>query len=57
MNQKIDQIIDFNPKRTIIKSQDATYLDMVDDTVIFRANGYYRRPFSSGTKFTKRDNC
>ena len=52
----IDQIIDFNPKRTLIKSQDATYLDMAGlSTVIFRANGYYRRPFSSGTKFTKRD--
>ncbi|HFI9881693.1 TPA: restriction endonuclease subunit S, partial [Escherichia coli] len=51
----IDQIIDFNPKRTLIKSQDATYLDMAGlSTVIFRANGYYRRPFSSGTKFTKR---
>ncbi|EIY8223787.1 restriction endonuclease subunit S [Escherichia coli] len=52
----IDQIIDFNPKRTLIKSQDATYLDMAGlSTVNFRANGYYRRPFSSGTKFTKRD--
>lgn len=52
----IDQIIDFNPKRTLTKSQDATYLDMAGlSTVIFRANGYYRRPFSSGTKFTKRD--
>ncbi|EIF0327360.1 restriction endonuclease subunit S [Salmonella enterica] len=52
----IDQIIDFNPKRTLIKSQDATYLDMAGlSTVNFRANRYYRRPFSSGTKFTKRD--
>lgn len=52
----IDQIIDFNPKRNLTKSQDATYLDMAGlSTVIFRANGYYRRPFSSGTKFTKRD--
>ncbi|HBI8513797.1 restriction endonuclease subunit S [Escherichia coli] len=52
----LEQIIDFNPKRTLIKSQDATYLDMAGlSTVIFRANGYYRRPFSSGTKFTKRD--
>ncbi|EHA6293261.1 restriction endonuclease subunit S [Cronobacter sakazakii] len=52
----LEQIIDFNPKRTLTKSQDATYLDMAGlSTVIFRANGYYRRPFSSGTKFTKRD--
>ncbi|MGC1074823.1 restriction endonuclease subunit S [Pantoea agglomerans] len=52
----IDQIIDFNPQRTLTKRQDATYLDMAGlSTVIFRANGYYRRPFSSGTKFTKRD--
>lgn len=52
----IDQVIDFNPKRTLTKNQDATYLDMAGlSTVIFRANGYYRRPFSSGTKFTKRD--
>jgi len=52
----LEQMIDFNPKRTLIKNQDATYLDMSGlSTVIFRANGYYRRPFSSGTKFTKRD--
>jgi len=52
----IDQVIDFNPKRTLTKSQDATYLDMAGlSTDIFRATGYYKRPFSSGTKFTKRD--
>ena len=52
----LEQIIDFNPKRTLIKSQDATYLDMAGlSTDIFRATGYYKRPFSSGTKFTKRD--
>ncbi|AKH89437.1 restriction endonuclease subunit S [Edwardsiella tarda] len=52
----IDQIIDFNPKRTLIKSQDATYLDMAGlSTDIFRATGYYKRRFSSGTKFTKQD--
>jgi type I restriction enzyme S subunit len=28
-SESIDQIIDFNPKRTLIKSQDATYLDML----------------------------
>lgn len=52
----LDQIIDFNPKRILTKNQDATYLDMAGlSTVIFRAIGYYRRPLSSGTKFTKRD--
>lgn len=52
----LEQIIDFNPKRTLTKSQDATYLDMAGlSTDIFRATGYYKRPFSSGTKFTKRD--
>ncbi|WP_312738050.1 restriction endonuclease subunit S [Atlantibacter hermannii] len=52
----IEQVIDFNPKRTLTKSQDATYLDMAGlSTDIFRATGYYKRPFSSGTKFTKRD--
>lgn len=52
----IDQVIDFNPKRTLTKSQDSTYLDMAGlSTDIFRATGYYKRPFSSGTKFTKRD--
>lgn len=52
----IDQVIDFNPKRTLTKSQDATYLDMAGlSTDIFRATGYYKRRFSSGTKFTKQD--
>ncbi|WP_116403913.1 restriction endonuclease subunit S [Serratia marcescens] len=52
----VDHIIDFNPKRTLTKNQDATYLDMAGlSTDIFRANGYYKRPFSSGTKFTQRD--
>ncbi len=56
LSVNIDQVIDFNPKRTLTKSQDSTYLDMAGlSTDIFRATGYYKRPFSSGTKFTKRD--
>lgn len=52
----LDHVIDFNPKRKINKNQDATYLDMAGlSTDTFCAKGYYKRPFSSGTKFSQQD--
>lgn len=52
----IDQIIDFNPKRTLTKNHEATYLDMAGlSTQNFSAKGYYKRTFSSGTKFINQD--
>lgn len=52
----IDQIIDFNPKRVLKKRDEAIYLDMAGlSTQYFFATGYYKRSFSSGTKFMNQD--
>lgn len=52
----VSELIDFNPKRTLSKGTEATYLEMAGlSTQSFNATGYYKREFSSGTKFIKQD--
>lgn len=52
----ISELIEFNPKRTLVKGTQATYLEMAGlSTQNFNATGYYIREFSSGTKFIQQD--
>ncbi len=52
----INELIEFNPKRTLAKGTQATYLEMAGlSTQNFNATGYYIREFSSGTKFIQQD--
>lgn len=52
----VSELIEFNPKRSLSKGTDAIYLEMAGlSTQSFNATGYYRREFSSGTKFLKQD--
>lgn len=52
----VSELIEFNPKRSLSKGIDATYLEMAGlSTQSFNATGYYRREFSSGTKFIQQD--
>lgn len=52
----VSELIDFNPKRTLSKGTEATYLEMAGlSTQNFNATGYYKREFSSGTKFIQQD--
>ncbi|AZM37909.1 MULTISPECIES: restriction endonuclease subunit S [Acinetobacter] len=52
----VSELIEFNPKRSLSKGTDAIYLEMAGlSTQSFNATGYYRREFSSGTKFVQQD--
>ena len=52
----IDELIDFNPKRSLSKNTQAMYLEMAGlSTHSFNATGYYERVYSSGTKFKNQD--
>ncbi len=52
----VSELIEFNPKRSLSKGTDAIYLEMAGlSTQSFNATGYYRREFSSGTKFIQQD--
>ena len=52
----VSEVIEFNPKRTLGKGTEATYLEMAGlSTQSFNATGYYKREFSSGTKFIQQD--
>ena len=52
----VSELIEFNPKRSLSKGSEAIYLEMAGlSTQSFNATGYYRREFSSGTKFVQQD--
>lgn len=52
----VSELIEFNPKRSLSKGTDAIYLEMAGlSTQSFNSTGYYRREFSSGTKFVQQD--
>ena len=52
----VSELIEFNPKRTLAKGTQATYLEMAGlSAQSFNATGYYTREFSSGTKFIQQD--
>ena len=52
----VNDLIEFNPKRTLRKGTEATYLEMAGlSTQSFNATGYYTREFTSGTKFINQD--
>lgn len=52
----VSELIEFNPKRSLSKGKNAIYLEMAGlSTQNFNATGYYRREFSSGTKFIQQD--
>lgn len=52
----ISELVDFNPKRKLAKGTEAIYLEMAGlSSQSFNATGYYRRQFSSGTKFIQQD--
>lgn len=52
----ISELIDVNPKRTLAKCTESTYLEMAGlSTQSFNATGYYTRVFTSGTKFINQD--
>ena len=52
----VSELIEFNPRRSLSKGTNAIYLEMAGlSTQSFNATGYYRREFSSGTKFIQQD--
>lgn len=52
----VSELIEFNPKRTLAKGTESTYLEMAGlSTQSFNATGYYKRKFTSGTKFIHQD--
>lgn len=52
----VSELIEFNPKRTLAKGTESTYLEMAGlSTQSFNATGYYKREFTSGTKFIHQD--
>lgn len=52
----VSELVTFNPKRTLAKGTESTYLEMAGlSTQNFNATGYYQREFTSGTKFIHQD--
>jgi len=52
----VSELVTFNPKRTLAKGTESTYLEMAGlSTQNFNATGYYKREFTSGTKFIHQD--
>lgn len=52
----VSELIEFNPKRTLAKGTESIYLEMAGlSTQSFSATGYYKREFTSGTKFIHQD--
>ena len=52
----VSELIELNPKRTLAKGTESTYLEMAGlSTQSFNATGFYKREFTSGTKFIHQD--
>lgn len=53
---ELHEIINFNPKRILLKGSNAIYLEMAGlNTNTISASGYYNRDFTSGQKFINQD--